>query len=261
MYLPLTSQNVLVQRTAESSSFLIMQPRKPRPMRSVSELTVATCHSVDKGAGPHVLGLKSVRCHKHLPSSLQDADLPRWTRGIQGDDVQEPRGETGGGVQSLRHVRFSVTPWTTGCQASLFFSISRRRGKTILFFFRTSYFILEYPVDRGTWRATVHGIQRVGHNRATNTLKSPINNAVIGSVNREGIQPYIHVNPLSLNPRSHPGCRMALSRVPCAARQRKDHSCSLCFPTRAAEGHRAPCTPRGIPVTTATPLTLAKITK
>ena len=110
MYLPLTSQNVLVQRTAESSSFLIMQPRKPRPMRSVSELTVATCHSVDKGTGPHVLGLKSVHCHKHLPSSLQDADLPRWTRGIQGDDVQEPRRETvvvdggGGGVQSLSHV-------------------------------------------------------------------------------------------------------------------------------------------------------------
>ena len=78
-------------------------------------------------------------------------------------------------------------------------------------------------MDRGTWRATVHGIQRVGHNRATNTLKSPINNAVIGSANREGTQPYIHVNPLSLNPRSRPGCRMALSQGPRASL----HSCSV----------------------------------
>ena len=31
------------------------------------------------------------------------------------------------------------------------------------------YSCLENPMDRGAWRATVHGSQRVGHDRASNT--------------------------------------------------------------------------------------------
>ena len=31
------------------------------------------------------------------------------------------------------------------------------------------YSCLENPMDRGAWGATVHGSQRVGHDRATNT--------------------------------------------------------------------------------------------
>ena len=31
----------------------------------------------------------------------------------------------------------------------------------------TPVFLLENPMDRGTWRATVHGVARVGHNLVT----------------------------------------------------------------------------------------------
>ena len=32
------------------------------------------------------------------------------------------------------------------------------------------YSCLEYPMDRGAWRATVHGIARVGHDLVTERL-------------------------------------------------------------------------------------------
>ena len=32
------------------------------------------------------------------------------------------------------------------------------------------YTCLENPMDRRTWWATVHGVAKVGHNRATNTF-------------------------------------------------------------------------------------------
>ena len=34
------------------------------------------------------------------------------------------------------------------------------------------YSCLENSTDRGAWQATVHGIERVGHNCATNTYHS-----------------------------------------------------------------------------------------
>ena len=33
------------------------------------------------------------------------------------------------------------------------------------------YSCLENPIDRGAWRATVHGIARVGHDLATETTR------------------------------------------------------------------------------------------
>ena len=36
------------------------------------------------------------------------------------------------------------------------------------------YSCLENPMDRGTWRATVHGVARVGHNWVTFTFTSPL---------------------------------------------------------------------------------------
>ena len=35
------------------------------------------------------------------------------------------------------------------------------------------YSCLENPMDRGAWRATVHGSQRVGHDLVTNTHIHP----------------------------------------------------------------------------------------
>ena len=55
-------------------------------------------------------------------------------------------GETGLGissVQSLSRVRLFVTPWTAACQAC-----------------PLQYSCLENPMDRGTWRATVHGVAK-----------------------------------------------------------------------------------------------------
>ena len=44
------------------------------------------------------------------------------------------------------------------------------------------YSCLENPMDRGTWRATVHGVARVRHNLAT---KSPPQRKLL-QVNNEG---------------------------------------------------------------------------
>ena len=55
------------------------------------------------------------------------------------------------------------------------------------------YSCLEGPMDRGAWRATVHGVARVGHNLAT---KRPLYNiVVVFAIQRHESATGAHVSP------------------------------------------------------------------
>ena len=102
-------------------------------------------------------------------------------------------------VQSLSRVRLFATPWIAACQASLSITNSRSSLRftsiesvmpsldgnkfacsagdlgSIPRFGRSpggghgnplQYSCLEKPMDRGAWRATVHGVQRIGQDWA-----------------------------------------------------------------------------------------------
>ena len=103
------------------------------------------------------------------------------------------------------------------------------------------YSCLDNPMDRGAWRAAVHGLaksQTPLNNKAQHIYKimslcmisflnfffnflfsivvQPVNNVVIVSGVQQRDQPQIHMHPFSPKLPSSPGCHITLSRVPCA---------------------------------------------
>ena len=90
--------------------------------------------------------------------------------------------------------------------------------KLFILYWCITNFYLESSMDRWAWQATIHGFSKTQtwlsdkhfFFQSWLTMLWPF------QVYGEGIQPHIHMRSFSPKLPSHPGCHIALSRIPCA---------------------------------------------